>query len=117
MSQLHTPYHTCTILPRTYDRGQKLKEASEQQQFLRAVEDVEQWMTDMEGQMASEDLGKDLISVNILIKKHAVCHSLHMHACMVCVKGSKDWRDEGDYCAMCTLHNRLTAFTTWFSTH
>ena len=58
---------------RTHDRGQKLKEASEQQQFLRAVEDMEQWMTDMEGQMASEDLGKDLISVNILIKKHAVC--------------------------------------------
>ena len=57
---------------RTRDRGQKLKEASEQQQFLRAVEDMEQWILDMEAQMASEDLGKDLISVNILIKKHAV---------------------------------------------
>ena len=33
---------------------------------------MEQWIADMEGQMASEDLGKDLISVNILIKKHAV---------------------------------------------
>ena len=57
---------------RTRDRGQKLKEASEQQQFLRAVEDMEQWMCDMEAQMSSEDLGKHLISVNILIKKHAV---------------------------------------------
>ena len=57
---------------RTQDRGQKLKEASEQQQFLRAVEDMEQWMSDMETQMASEDLGKNLMSVNILIKKHTV---------------------------------------------
>jgi hypothetical protein len=39
------------------------------------VEDMEQWMLDMEGQMASEDRGKDLISVNILIKKHAVPHA------------------------------------------
>ena len=49
-----------------------MKEASEQQQFLRAVEDMEQWILDMESQMASEDMGKDLMSVNILIKKHAV---------------------------------------------
>ena len=33
---------------------------------------MEQWIVDMEGQMASEDIGKDLLSVNILIKKHAV---------------------------------------------
>lgn len=59
-------------MTRTRDRGQKLKEASEQQQFLRAVEDMEQWIAEMEGQMSSEDPGKDLISVNILIKKHAV---------------------------------------------
>ena len=69
---------------RTHDRGQKLKEASEQQQFLRAVEDMEQWMADMEGQMSSEDLGKDLISVNILIKKHAV-RSLNVHCTYVAV--------------------------------
>ena len=60
------------LMCRTWDRGQKLKEASEQQQFLRAVEDMEQWILDMEAQMTSEDMGKDLISVNILIKKHAV---------------------------------------------
>ena len=57
---------------RTQDRGQKLKEGSEQQQFLRAVEDMEQWMSDIETQMASEDLGKNLMSINILIKKYAV---------------------------------------------
>jgi spectrin beta len=67
--------HWRQLEEKTRDRGQKLKEASEQQQFLRAVEDMEQWMLDMEGQMASEDRGKDLISVNILIKKHALIES------------------------------------------
>lgn len=36
-------------------------------------------MSDMEAQMASEELGKDLISVNILIKKHAVSISVQFH--------------------------------------
>jgi len=57
---------------RSADKGQKLKEAWEQQQFLHAVDDIETWISDMEGQMASEDLGRDLISVNKLLKKHAV---------------------------------------------
>lgn len=73
----------CT-LTRTHDRGQKLKEASEQQQFLRAVEDMEQWIAEMEGQMSSEDLGKDLISVNILIKKHAVS-AVYSWVCAYCI--------------------------------
>ena len=61
---------------RSSDKGQKLQEAWEQQQFLRAVEDIEDWIGDMESQMASEDLGRDLISVNNLIKKHAVRQSI-----------------------------------------
>jgi len=44
------------------------------------VEDMEQWISDMEGQMASEDLGKDLISVNNLLKKHAVSITEGVHA-------------------------------------
>ena len=63
------------LLRRSSDKGQKLQEAWEQQQFLRAVEDIEGWIGDMESQMASEDLGRDLISINNLIKKHAVCPS------------------------------------------
>lgn len=57
---------------RSGDKGQKLKEAWEHQQFLHAVDDIESWISDMESQMASEDLGRDLISVNKLLKKHAV---------------------------------------------
>ena len=57
---------------RTKDRGQKLMETHELQLFIHNVEDIESWIADMEGQLASEDHGKDLISVNNLLKKHTV---------------------------------------------
>ena len=61
-------------------------------------------MTNMEGQMASENLRKDLISVNILIKKHAVCHSVHTHACLYSVHKGKDWivNEASVVCIHCT---------------
>ena len=62
----------CVCVCRSSDKGHKLQEAWEQQQFLHAVEDIEVWIVDMENQMASEDLGRDLTSVNNLLKKHAV---------------------------------------------
>jgi spectrin alpha len=52
------------------DKGQKLKEANEQQQYNHGVEDIEFWLTDVELLLASKDLGKDLPSVQNLIKKH-----------------------------------------------
>ena len=65
-SILHTVYY------RTKDKGQKLVEVRQQEQFIRAVEDIEQWIREVEVQLSSEDLGKDLTSVNNLLKKHAV---------------------------------------------
>ena len=48
--------------------GQKLKDASEEQQFNRNIEDVEVWMAEIEGQLMSEDFGK----VRCYIKPHGV---------------------------------------------
>lgn len=42
------------------------------QTFKQEVEDIENWIEDMEKQLASQDLGRDLISVNKLIKSHNV---------------------------------------------
>ena len=68
-----TSYKTCSCAPcRSEDKGQKLREAWEAQQFLRAVEDVEVWIAEMETQLSSEDTGRDLISVNSLLKRHEV---------------------------------------------
>ena len=52
------------------DKGQKLKEANNQQQYNYNVEDVEFWLSEVELLLESKDLGKALASVNTLIKKH-----------------------------------------------
>lgn len=39
------------------------------------MEDVELWLSELEGQIASEDFGKDLISVQNLQKKQALLES------------------------------------------
>lgn len=53
-------------------KGIKLREANQQQQFNRNVEDIELWLYEVEGHLASDDYGKDLTSVQNLQKKHAL---------------------------------------------
>uniref|UniRef100_A0A7E4VTH7 Spectrin alpha chain n=1 Tax=Panagrellus redivivus TaxID=6233 RepID=A0A7E4VTH7_PANRE len=55
----------------TQFKGAKLAEANDEQLFNRNVEDVEIWLGELEGQLASEDYGKDLVSVQNLQKKLA----------------------------------------------
>ncbi|XP_072162112.1 spectrin alpha chain [Bemisia tabaci] len=61
-----------TLVAATDKKGSKLQEASQQQQFNRTVEDIELWLSEIEGQLLSEDYGKDLTSVQNLQKKHAL---------------------------------------------
>ncbi|KAI5727770.1 hypothetical protein M8J77_006684 [Diaphorina citri] len=56
----------------TEKKGNKLQEASQQQGFNRTIEDIELWLSEIEGQLMSEDYGKDLTSVQNLQKKHAL---------------------------------------------
>ncbi|XP_065916481.1 spectrin alpha chain, non-erythrocytic 1-like [Dysidea avara] len=58
------------LLALSNDKCQKLQEANQQQQFNRAVEDIDLWLNEVEGHLASQDLGKDLVSVQSLQKKH-----------------------------------------------
>jgi len=44
----------------------------EEQQYNRSVEDFEIWLAEVEGQLLSDDYGKDLTSVQNLQKKHAL---------------------------------------------
>ena len=53
-------------------KGVKLQEACQQQQYNRGIEDLELWLSEIEGQLQSEDFGKDLTSVQNLLKKHAL---------------------------------------------
>ncbi|KAI2810972.1 Spectrin alpha chain, non-erythrocytic 1 [Blomia tropicalis] len=56
-------------------KGAKLTEASSQQQFNRNVEDVELWLSEIESQIVSDDTGKDLTSVQNMLKKHGLIES------------------------------------------
>lgn len=56
----------------TKRKGGKLKEAADQQQFNRGVEDVEMWLSEVESQLLSEDYGKSLTAVQSLLKKEAL---------------------------------------------
>ena len=49
-----------------------MQEASQGQQFNRGIEDLELWLSENEAQLVSEDYGKDLTSVQNLLKKHAL---------------------------------------------
>ncbi|CAD5229447.1 unnamed protein product [Bursaphelenchus okinawaensis] len=57
------------LVDATQKKATKLNEAHEEQQFNRNIEDVEIWLSELEGQLQSEDFGKDLISVQNLQKK------------------------------------------------
>jgi spectrin alpha len=74
--RLHQVYSMWEELVESTNRkGAKLKEAGDQQQFNRNIEDIELWLSELEGQTASEDFGKDLISVQNLQKKQALIES------------------------------------------
>uniref|UniRef100_A0A8C9WNN3 Spectrin alpha chain, non-erythrocytic 1 n=1 Tax=Scleropages formosus TaxID=113540 RepID=A0A8C9WNN3_SCLFO len=60
------------LLEATELKGIKLREANQQQQFNRNVEDIELWLYEVEGHLASDDYGKDLTGVQNLQKKHAL---------------------------------------------
>lgn len=51
---------------------QRLQEALAESQFNRALDDAHMWLRDCEVLLASSDLGKDLTSVQHLLKKHQV---------------------------------------------
>jgi spectrin alpha len=72
----------------TEKKSVKLQEAQQQQQFNRGIEDLEMWLSEVEGQLMSEDYGKDLTSVQNLQKKHALMEAdiaAHQVCCQIIV--------------------------------
>ena len=53
-------------------KSMRLAEASQQQQYNRGNEDLELWLSEVEGQLLPEDYNKDLTSEQNLQKKHAL---------------------------------------------
>jgi spectrin alpha len=58
------------LAAKTKQKTQKLKEASQELQFNTAAKDMDFWLAETEALLSSEDCGRDLASVESLLKKH-----------------------------------------------
>ncbi|XP_042637830.1 spectrin alpha chain, erythrocytic 1 [Orycteropus afer afer] len=62
--------HWDYLLERTFDKRQKLAEASRQQRFNTGIRDFEFWLSEAETLLAMKDQARDLASAGNLLKKH-----------------------------------------------
>lgn len=58
------------LTQKTTEKTTKLKEANKQRTYIAAVKDLDFWLGEVESLLTSEDAGKDLASVQNLMKKH-----------------------------------------------
>lgn len=56
----------------TQTKAKCLFDANKAELFTQSCADLDKWMVSLEGQLQSDDYGKDLTSVNILLKKQQV---------------------------------------------
>ncbi len=57
---------------KTTEKSMKLKEANRQRTFIAAVKDLDFWLGEVESLLNTDDVGKDLASVQNLTKKHGL---------------------------------------------
>ncbi|XP_063590539.1 spectrin alpha chain-like, partial [Penaeus indicus] len=58
------------LTQKSAEKSLKLKEANKQRTFIAAVKDLDFWLGEVESLLTNEDVGKDLASVQNLMKKH-----------------------------------------------
>lgn len=63
------------LLDAMFKKGKNLEQANNQQQFVRNIEDVELWLSEVEAKLASDDHGRDLNNVINIQKKHNLLES------------------------------------------
>ncbi len=56
----------------TQTKAKCLFDANKAELFTQSCADLDKWLGNLEGQLQSDDYGKDLTSVNILLKKQQV---------------------------------------------
>ena len=57
------------LTQKSAEKSLKLKEANKQRTFIAAVKDLDFWLGEVESLLTNEDVGKDLASVQNLMKK------------------------------------------------
>merc|ERR1719334_1626522 len=58
------------VTQKTSEKSMKLKEANRQRTFIAAVKDLDFWLGEAESILTTDEVGKDLASVQNLMKKH-----------------------------------------------
>ena len=58
------------LVAKSAEKTQKLREANQQQRFNEGIKELNFWLEEMEAKMESEEVGRDLPSVEALMKKH-----------------------------------------------
>lgn len=66
------------------EKKERLGEAYEARMFERHLDDFNNWMDEVEQQLSSEDYGRDLASVNNLLKKHEMLEADVAHHLETC---------------------------------
>ncbi|KAG5885767.1 hypothetical protein JTB14_031203 [Gonioctena quinquepunctata] len=67
------------LTQKTTEKSLKLKEANKQRTYIAAVKDLDFWLGEVESLLTSEDAGKDLASVQNLMKKHQLVEADIQH--------------------------------------
>lgn len=62
----------------TRTKAQCLFDANRAELFTQSCSALDGWLKNLEGQLHSDDYGKDLTSVNILLQKHQVEHTVYV---------------------------------------
>lgn len=62
----------------TQTKAQCLFDANRAELFTQSCADLDKWLSGLQGQIQSDDFGKDLTSVNILLKKQQVLYDPHV---------------------------------------
>ena len=76
----------------TQTKAQCLFDANRTELFSQSCSALDSWVNNLSSQLHSDDYGKDLTSVNILLKKHQV-GVLHVSGVQTCIyEGSESWR-------------------------
>ncbi|XP_030069865.1 spectrin beta chain, erythrocytic [Microcaecilia unicolor] len=68
LSELHRLWNE--LESTTNDKAQKLFDANRSELYSQSYSDLHKWIHELELQLASDDYGKDLTSVNLLLNKH-----------------------------------------------
>lgn len=68
-------------------KGEKLFNANRPQLYEQSCDDIDGWITEIESQIVTEDVGRDLTTVNLLVQKQNV----RIHVPENCTIGDECW--------------------------